>query len=305
MTKKKYVKIYNKIKYYILYCILNVLFYFLNKKNTDYKPNKHFVDTGFCKFNTPGLSQDIQKNFQGSQFNKIKNPVSHLYKIFSQTENRYKALIVSLNNDFLWKYVFTDNLFGLLKSYYKTEHFFIRNLPVITYFYPDEKHGAQKYHIDYGQRQLSLMVNLNDLDKDSTHMEYIAKSNKENHYTHVDRYSKKMNSLVSKYNDNDRYTTISDKNNAFLFDAGNGLHKQIGGNKRIALHLNFCNNLVHTHWDKNWFPEKVMSDYFFEESNQKLIKNINKSSFNIENFSLLIQKHHNKLFVPKVLSKNI
>ena len=177
-------KILNRIKLKSFYIFLNTRFYFLNKKNQMYNSYEDFVNFGFYKYSCSGLSYDIQKSFDGKDFKKLSKQSSKLYKILSKTEKGYKGLAVSLKNDFLWEHIFTDNLFNLLKSYYKTEKFFIRNSPVITYFYEGDENGAQTYHVDHGQRQLSLMVNLNDLDKDFTHMVYIAKSNKINHYHH-------------------------------------------------------------------------------------------------------------------------
>ena len=65
-------KIYNKIKSYVFYIVLNILFFVSNKnKNKNNSQlNKNFVDTGFCQFKTPGLSHEIKKNFQDNQFKK-------------------------------------------------------------------------------------------------------------------------------------------------------------------------------------------------------------------------------------------
>lgn len=293
----------NRIIIRIMYFITNIkfsyrkIFYF--KKNNDL--TKEFIRNGMIKVNANGISDEISKLLE-------KNKVDSKLKVVNKNKSGLKGVSVGLDSDFLWDYIFTDKIYNLIKGYYAGD-FYLRNSPIIVFNYDDEEHGAQNFHLDWGLRQLSIMVSLTDVTEKSTHMEYLLNSNQDSNFKHPDRFSKRFKSKVKRFllnNPKSLFKTIGKKDELFLFDAGNGFHKQVGGGHRIMLHLNFVDNLSFTNWDNNWTPNPKNSndEVWFQDSSESIKNKIESSPFSKKVFSLVLKNKKPGLLIPRILSTN-
>lgn len=289
-------RIINKIMYFVIN-----LKYFFRKKIYD-STTDNFLKDGFIQNNIPGIANEIDKLINS----KSKDIIT---TVLSKNDKGIKLLSIDLHSKFLWKYIFNEENFKYINSHFKGK-FFLRNAPVISYCYDGETHGAQHFHLDWGLRQLSLMVNLSNVDKDSTHMQYIKTSNKGKFFfKHPNRLSpnfKKNVSSIIENNSNLICTTQASKDTSFIFDAGNGLHRQVGGGYRMILHLNFTDNLAHTNWDKNWKAnygkENWGKEYWIQKNSPELEKLISDSPFPDKVFSLMKSELKPNIITPLVYS---
>jgi len=293
-------KILLRLKNFTCYVIVNFRYYF--KKVDLYSNNKDCLsleNNGMCKITLKRISEKMEI---------LLNTKSNEYfdtSVVQKNKFGVKSLAIDLNSDVLWDYVFNDKLFEIVNSHFKGK-FYLRNSPTINFSYDGEKNNAQLFHNDWGLRQLSVMINLMDLNENNTHMEYVEKSNKKYFYKHPVRFSEKFKNYTTRSIEKNKIIKTTGKaDSAFVFDAGNGLHRQVGGGKRIIMHINFTDSLVHSDWSKDWSPEKINEDYWFQNKiTSDLFEKIENSSFDLKNFSMILRKISPKLFTPEVYSLN-
>lgn len=300
-----------RIKNRAAYFFINLRFFlrniFLNNKFLKINSKvKEFEKHGIIKIGVPGISEYLLSMIGKTEYiNQNKSDLD--IKIINQNEHGIKGMSVDICSDFLWKYVFTKEIYEILLGYYKGD-FYLRNNPVIVFNYDGETHGAQAYHLDWGLRQTSIMINLTDVIAASTQMTYLLKSNKSYWFKHPNRESDKFKKMVLKYksnNPNCSYNTQSNRDTLFIFDAGNGFHRQVPGGQRIMLHLNFVDNLAFTEWDKNWEPaSNSQKEVWFSNSSKKIDELILKSGLPSKMFSLVLQNHKPGILTPLIFSKN-
>ena len=298
-----FIDIKNRIIIRIMYFITNIIFSY--RKIFYFKKNnvltKEFIQNGMIKVNADGMSKEVLKLIE-------KNKIDSKLKVVSKNKNGLKGVSVGLDSDFLWDYIFTDEIYDLIKHYYGGD-FYLRNSPIIVFNYDDEEHGAQNFHLDWGLRQLSIMVSLTDVTEKSTHMEYLLNSNKDSNFKHPDRLNKnfkrKVKTFLSK-NTKSLFKTIGKKDDLFLFDAGNGFHRQVGGGHRIMLHLNFVDNLSFTNWYNDWVPnsKNVNDAVWFQDRSESIKSKIKNSKFSKNIFSLVLRNKKPGLLIPRILSNN-
>jgi hypothetical protein len=261
---------------------------------------------GIVKLQVDGLSEYLLPLIENP---KNLNKKSQEYYLIENVANEHgvKGINVDIQSEFLWKYIFTKENYEILRAYYKGE-FYLRNNPVISISYDGESHGAQNFHVDWGLRQCSIMVNLTDIKSTSTHMEYILGTNRRYWFRHPHRLSEKFKNIVATIRSRKpeaHFTTQSPKNSLFIFDAGNGLHRQVPGGKRIILHLNFVDNLAYTGWKQGWIPSNASKEsHWFSEETDKTLEKIRLSELPISLFSLVLQKMKPSIFTPRIYSKN-
>lgn len=293
----------NRIIIRMMYIVTNVRFYlrklFYFKKNNDL--TKEFIRNGMIKVNANGISEEISKLLE-------KNKLDSNLTVVNKNKNGLKGISVGLDNNFLWKYIFTDEIYNLIYGYYGGD-FYLRNNPMLVFNYDEEEHGAQNFHLDWGLRQLSIMVSLTDVIEKSTQMEYLLNSNKGSYFKHPDRLNKNFKRKVKKFllnNPKSLFKTIGKKDDLFLFDAGNGFHRQVGGGHRIMLHLNFVDNLAFTNWIDDWSsnPDNTNDSIWFHDSSESINSKIKSSKFSKNTFSLVLRNHKPGLLIPKIFSKN-
>lgn len=229
------------------------------------------------------------------------------FTVLSRNDFGVKSVAVDLNSPFLFQYVFTKSLYELIHSYYG-RGCYLRNNPTIEISYDGEVNDAQKFHIDWGLNQISVMFNLSDLKESSTHMVYMAGSNQRRYFWQPDRDSVQSKSDVSTYLMNNPeciVNTIGPKDTVSIFDAGNGFHRQVAGSGRIMLHLNIVENFAFTYWDLNWLPAADPgANYWFSKPSENTDSLIRQTELPEDFFALVFQRHSRGLGVPRLFSKN-
>ena len=97
-----------------------------------------------------------------------------------------------------------------------------------------KKDIVEEYHIDQ-LNQLSMVMLLNDVDTETTHME--IKIGSKNVHWNYDRYSLDQDKLKLKYNS---FKCIGSQGTVYLFNAGRVFHKGvIKPKKRLIMHCNY------------------------------------------------------------------
>jgi hypothetical protein len=279
---------------------------FINKTERPIGMAIDLQKNGIIKLKANGLSEYLIPLIENP---KNLNKKSEEYYLIENTSNDYgiKGINVDIQSEFLWRYIFTKENYEILKSYYRGP-FYLRNNPYIAISYDKESHGAQNFHVDWGLRQCSIMVNLTDIDSSSTHMEYLLGTNRRYWFKHPHRLSEKFKTIVASHKSHyphANFTTQSPKDTLFIFDAGNGLHRQVPGGKRIILHLNFVDNLAYTGWKHGWEPSEAFKEsYWFSEIGEKTLEKISNSGIPQSFFSLVLQQAKPNVITPKIYSKN-
>ena len=277
---------------------MNIRRYIIEKKLQKIT-NNDLLNNGFVKFNS-GNGKKLAKYLE----EVIKDPEScessnlGSFKINNKDSFGIKSIIIDSSSEFLHEYVFTEEILKKLRNFYGKE-FYLRNNPTIEFSYnSNEKNDSQKFHLDWRLKQTSVMINLNEITNNSTHMEYIKKSNKQYKFMGPSRISKReiINSEKN-YKNLETVKTTGEIGQITIFDAGCGYHRQISGGKRVILHLNFTENLVYTCWNKQWNPAKPI--YWFTSMGEKKSQNLEGSLFNLVN-----RNFTSKFMVPNIYLRN-
>ena len=299
-------KIIKRLKIYFGYVVINVRRFLLElKHSSSVEIEADLKSNGFIKMaglGVAGATEYLQSIINDpTQCENKEN-----YKIILNNSFGIKTIAIDVRENFLQKYIFNENLYKIIYSYYG-KRFFLRNNPVIMFHYPGEVASAQTAHLDWGLRQVSMMVNLNLIDESSTHMEYLLKSNQEYYFRQKDRNSRVEKARVENYlRTSEIATTCGDVGTVSIFDAGCGYHRQIGGGFRAMLHLNFTDNLAFTSWDPSWrgVSERLPSEYWFSKFDLTGLEIISKSDLPQDFYSLIYQTLKPAIGVPKVYTKN-
>lgn len=300
-----------RLTHRIHYFFINVRYFlrgiFFPKNTSDNKYIEQFRQNGIIKMPVNGITEELLSKIDKPEYIDKKREDLDI-RVINQSESGIKALAVDLSSDFLWKYIFTKEIYEIIHGYYKGG-FYLRNNPAIVFNYDGEKHGAQAFHLDWGLRQISIMVSLSDVLPESTHMDYLLGSNKSYWFKHPNRESKKFKNLVESYKTSHpdcSFTTQGTKDSLFIFDAGNGFHRQVPGGRRIMLHLNFVDNLAFTEWEGDWKPAKnSKKEVWFSEQSRKTGQMISESAWPKEVFSLVLQNHKPRIGIPKIFKETI
>jgi len=271
--KKKIINLYIKIRIqinrFINFYLINLKF--KNDENLSIEFNKCLQElkiNGITKLPIKLDSIDqlnIKEFVEGKQMSfkdviKIKNPYSK--------PDKFGKISASIDvNSSIISELFTKDLFRLIKNYYgKT--FWVRNAPTLLVDlkkYRLEEKSQKLFHIDFAERQLSIMIFLADVEKNSTHMEYIKKSQKNSWiFKSVVRenynFKKKVNEEMSK---KEIFKMVGKKGDIYIFDAGNGLHRAIYGDDRYLLHFNFAQMRSYAEFDTNFEKKKNLDNESF------------------------------------------
>ena len=201
--------------------LLNFIFK-RNSYNVEFKSNG-FVRTKIASFN--GLSAKLKPIIE--EIKSAEGTSDPSYTVIGKNDRGVKAVAVNINAEFLWDHIFTKELYDLIRGYYGRD-FYLRNNPTIEFSYKEEVNDAQKFHLDWGLQQISVMVNLSDVSLTSTHMTYLVGSNKKYYFSQPhrdnDRFKRTVNDFRLAYPEK-LVTTVGTADSAFVFDAGNGLHR--------------------------------------------------------------------------------
>ena len=243
-----------------------------------------FINTGISKI---PLKVDKLVNFINSNFDynsyQLNINDDNFQKIILKTNewNEYgkKTYILKINNELIEQIILNTNLYNFIKNYYNSD-FWIRNSPILSIDckkFRKEDYSQGLFHIDNGLHQISLMILLNDIDHNNTHMEYINKTHLKNYYSRVSRSNNKFIKYTSAMKSKNTITKIiGRKGDVYIFDAGNGVHRAVYGNEnRIMCHFNFTNNFAHSDFNElNSSKESYLSNM----QTNSLIEKINSSN---------------------------
>jgi hypothetical protein len=255
---------------------------------------KELQENGFVKIpiiaNIEEINKFITNNFTGTNYIKLKSamPVTNLFGVSS--------VELDINSEIFTEHVFSKNLKQLISQYYQKK-FWLRNAPILRVDIKkkrnDDSNKFQQrlFHLDYVERQLTLVIFLNDLNENSTCTEYVPKTNKKSWILQNDertnlKFQKKVNKLVKR---NGTKKIIGGKGEMFLFDAGNGLHRGFPGDDRYMIHINFAQMRRYAYYENNYeLNEKNKENNYFkifpnEATYDKLLKN----NWDKENFKFL------------------
>ncbi len=300
-----------KARLYLAYSLVNLRRFsneVVRKRANPFSSNEVFKCKGFVLANLAsikGVSARLHPVIDElRRLGDVRDPA---YTIIGKNERGVKAVAVDMNTEFLWDHVLNRELYDLIRGYYG-RGFHLRNNPTIEFSYAGEVNDAQKFHLDWGLQQISLMVNLSDVSPTSTHMAYLLGSNRKYYFSQLHRDSDRCKRMVAKFSSAylDNYeTTVGDADSAFVFDAGNGLHRQVGGGERIMLHLNFVENLAFTYWDSAWQPSGNSSAYWFSKLTEATQKRIEQAGLPQTLFDLITQKSARKFGVPQIYRQGI
>ena len=304
-------KIAVKLRLYFAYSLVNLRRFLIGLLNLIFKRNSYneefksngFVRTKIASFN--GLSAKLKPIIGGIKATEGTSDSS--YTVIGRNDRGVKSVAVNINAGFLWDYIFTKELYELIRGYHSRD-FYLRNNPTIEFSYKEEENDAQKFHLDWGLQQISVMVNPTDVSLFSTHMIYLVGSNKKYYFSQLhrdnDRFKNTVEGFRKAYPENS-VTTVGAADSAFVFDAGNGLHRQVNGDERIMLHPNFVENLAFTYWNSGWQPSINSGAYWFSALNEASKKNIEKAGLPSSLFDLVTRKIPKKFGVPKIYRQDI
>lgn len=222
--------------------------------------------------------------------------------------NKVTRIVVDMSSPLLFRRVLTKDIYDLIYSYLGKE-FYLRNNPTIQFHYDDGPFNDQDcFHCDWGLRQVSIAVNLNDLQESSTHMELLAGTNKKFWFHHPDRHSESFKNYTSEFlksHPDCIRTTLGAKDTMFVFDAGNAVHRRVAGGYRVMLHLNFVDNLVLSGWNNKWIPDEKHLDYLFAEHNEKIARLIKENNLPESLFSMVFKEMRGGVGVPDVYQEGL
>lgn len=287
-------KIIARFKNYFGYLFTNLRFFLRSFKNiNDSDKLNEFKSYGLVKVENAqsvGLSDEVLQAVQNFIDSGVSNNSIKLCTLFSSQDGS-KSFAIDLNSPILFERIFTPELFSLIEGYFRTSDFKMRNNATIEFTSAEQAvHDQELFHIDWGLRQLSLMVNLSDVDEESSFMIYLKGSNRKYWFRHPSRDSMSFKAEVQKYieqNPNCVAKTIGQKDSIFLFDAGNGFHRRCKQGARVVLHLNFVENFVFNSWNSKDLPSlnHLSSKYWSSSTNAELDTLIRKSHWPANVFS--------------------
>ena len=176
-------------------------------------------------------------------------------------------------------FVLNKEITGILNFFFG-KRCYLRDDPVLARTHtPSEQVGKGKFHVDRFM-QLSVMLLLEDLNEDSTHMEYLVGSHKYITSSLILQKNSEECAKIMRKKKFNVYKLTGKKGDAFLFNSI-GIHSAIfvEGTTKTILHLNYTNG-------HNLFPYEHPSN--------------NKLKFNNDiNYETIIRKSNNLIFYNK------
>tara|TARA_B110000027_G_C16103293_1_gene294091 strand:+ start:1100 stop:2008 length:909 start_codon:yes stop_codon:yes gene_type:complete len=289
-------KIRATIQYNRLINLVNIFKLNLIKKNSFewLDELKQLQENGFAKIpmtaNLEKIDNFISNNYLNSNYIKLQSKMPEINQF------GVSSIEVDINSEIFTKHIFSKNLKKLISEYYKKK-FWLRNAPVfridVEKKRTDDSNRFQQrlFHLDYAERQLSLVVFLNDLHDNSTHTEYVPKTNKKSWFLQNDertnlKFQKKVNKLIRA---NGTKKIIGKKGEMYLFDAGNGLHRGFPGDDRYMIHMNFAQMRRYAYYEKNYElnQQTKKNNYFRIYPNKATCDKLLKNNWKKENLKYL------------------
>ena len=290
------IKIKTIIQYNRFINLVNIFKSNLIKKNSfEWQDElEQLQENGFVKIpttvNLEKIDSFISNNYQNSNYIKLQSKMPEIDQF------GVASIELDINSEIFTEHIFSKNLKKLISEYYKKK-FWLRNAPIfridVEKKRTDESNRFQQrlFHLDFTERQLSLVVFLNDLHDNSSHTEYVPRTNKKSWFLQNDertnlKFQKKVNKLIKK---NGIKKIIGKKGEIYLFDAGNGLHRGFPGDDRYIIHLNFAQMRRYAYYEKDYESnqETKKNDYFKIYPSKEAYDKFLKNNWHKENFKYL------------------
>ena len=229
-----------------------------NKENKNYK---EILDKGIIKLQTnfENFSDYLNENYikklhQGD----LRNIDTKVLDLRNSNPNNLINHYVGINDEIIRNFIENKELIEVLALIFNN-NIYLRNDPLLQVLNTSEKMTNGNFHTDR-YMQFSLMLLLEDVSENQTHMEFCKKSHKRNFFDLI--IHKNFEECESYVRDNnfDIFKVIGNKGDAFLFNT-TGVHRAnyLINTRRSIFHLNFTNG-------HNLYPFKISFD-------EKKIKN--------------------------------
>lgn len=223
---------------------------------TSNKNYNEIVDNGIIKlnknFNT--FSSYINKNYIDNLLKGNNKIPSKVLDLRDYSVNNLINHYISIDDVVIREFIQNNELINTLSLLFNKK-IYLRNDPLIQVLNTSEKLTNGKFHTDRFM-QYSLMLLLEDVSENQTHMEYCKKSHKRDKFDFIIHKNFKECEKHIKKNDFEIVKVIGKKGDAFLFNT-TGIHraKYIFQSRRSIFHLNFTNG-------HNLYPFKVEYNKF-------------------------------------------
>ena len=259
----------------------------------------NFLDKGITKinFNFNDFADYIKQSYVEQL---LKNKKTKIITYDAAPVDKSNGLVLSrylsLNDPKVINFITSQKISNIIYSYLGRDAF-LRNNPTINQIIAKkDSWGSSILHNDRFH-QLSLMLLLDDITEDDTHMEYLAETHKLNIFDNLHPYPNSSQIAKKNKNADKRIKIIGKKGTAFLFDSI-GLHRTLLkiNTTRTALFLNFTAG-------HNLYPfldKKIELDYK-KNKNLNIVKREKNETYYVENYP----KENRFRYLPKVFGYQI
>ena len=221
------------------------------KVKTSNKNYNKIIDNGIIKLNENfnNFSSYINENYiKNLLIDNNKTP----HKVLDLRDSSKNNLInhfISIDDVVIREFIQNSELIDTLSLLFN-KNIYLRNDPLIQILNTSENLTNGNFHTDRFM-QYSLMLLLEDVTENQTHMEYCKKSHKRDKFDFIIHKNFKECEKHLKKNDFEIVKITGKKGDAFLFNT-TGIHraKYIFQSRRSIFHLNFTNG-------HNLYPFKV------------------------------------------------
>lgn len=227
-----------------------------NKVITTNKNYNEITDNGIIKLNKNfGIfASYINKNYIDNLFLGNNKTPFKVLDLRGSSKNNLINHFISIDDLVVREFIQNVELMDTLSLLFNKK-IYLRNEPLIQILNTSEKLTNGNFHTDRFM-QYSLMLLLEDVSDNQTHMEYCKKSHKRDKFDFIIHKNFKECEKHIEKNDFEIVKVIGKKGDAFLFDT-TGIHraKYIFQSKRSIFHLNFTNG-------HNLYPFKIEYNKF-------------------------------------------
>ena len=257
---------------------------------------ENLKNNGICnlpiKINIPEKYQNVEGLHDEKSYD---NFIAIKEKISGSDKKGKCSIDLDINSE-IFKRIFTKKVYQIISKYYKKD-FWIRNSPVlITDIENDRRNNPNQgfYHLDHCERQLSIIILLNNTDENSTHTAYIKKTNQNSWFLKSEnRFNKNFKKKANDYADTNGVSKlIGQAGDVFLFDAGNGLHKGVYGKDRAMIHINFSQMRRYAGYNEKYEKNQLAknSKHYEILIDKEFINHLNQNLWGFKNFKYTTMK---------------
>jgi len=140
---------------------------------------ENLKNNGICKLpfkiKIPQKYQLVKNLYDENIYDKFIKPKETI-----TGSNLYGQCSIDLDiNSEIFKSIFTNETFTIISSYFK-KNFWVRNAPCLIIDIQKDRemeYDQGLYHLDHCERQLHIIILINNINEESTHTGYITKTN--------------------------------------------------------------------------------------------------------------------------------